>query len=155
MFLLSQNVSSLINFGLTLIVFFLFVAFDGLTFYISFICLIYPIICLVMFNIGMGLILSALYVFFKDIEYLYGVFTTLLMYLSAIFYDISSFPQLGRFLYLLNPVYVYIRYFRKIVIENTIPSIWFHMIAAGYALIVFIIGYLIYKKNNHKFLYYV
>ena len=140
LFLFSKNVSSLINFGITLAVYFL---------------LAYPILCLVIFNLGVGLILSALYVFFRDIQYLYSIFTMLLMYMSAIFYSIDTFPQIGKNLFLLNPIYVYIRYFRKIVLEQTIPTIWFHLIAIGYALIVFAIGSWIYKKKNHSFLYYV
>ena len=155
MFLFSKNVSSLINFGITLIIYFLFVIANGIPVTWKFILLLYPICCLVVFNLGIGLILSALYVFFRDIQYLYSIFTLLLMYLSAIFYSIEEFPQIGRNLYLLNPVYVYIRYFRKIVIDGDIPSIWFHLIAAGYALIAFGVGYLIYKKKNHSFLYYV
>lgn len=155
MFLFSQNVSSLINFGITLIVYFVFVFADGILPTWKFILLIYPIVCLVIFNLGVGLILSALYVFFRDIQYLYSIFTLLLMYMSAIFYSIESFPQIGQNLFLLNPIYVYIRYFRKIVIENTIPTIQFHVIAAGYAVIAFAIGALIYKKKNHSFLYYV
>lgn len=155
MFLFSQNVSSLINFGITLIVYFVFVFADGIFPTWKFILLIYPIVCLVIFNLGVGLILSALYMFFRDIQYLYSIFTLLLMYMSAIFYSIESFPQIGQNLFLLNPIYVYIRYFRKIVIENTIPTIQFHVIAAGYAVIAFAIGALIYKKKNHSFLYYV
>lgn len=155
MFLFSKNVSSLINFGITLLVYFLFVAANGLPFTWKFILLIFPIGCLVVFNLGMGLILSALYVFFRDIQYLYSIFTLLLMYMSAIFYSIETFPQIGKNLFLLNPVYVYIRYFRKIVIDGTIPSLWFHLVAAGYALIAFGVGFWIYKKKNHSFLYYV
>ncbi len=155
LFLFSQSVSSLINFGLTLIVFFVFVAFDGLPFTWKFIMLLYPIGCLVIFNIGIGLILSALFVFFRDIEYLWNIFTMLVMYVSAIFYNIDSYSETVRNIFLLNPIYVYIRYFRKIVIEGTIPSLWFHLIAAGYALIAIGLGYFMYKKNNHKFLYYV
>lgn len=155
MFLFSKNISSLINFGITLVVYFLFVVADGVSITWRFLLLLYPISCLVIFNLGVGLILSALYVFFRDIQYLYGIFTMLLMYMSAIFYSIETFPQIGRNLFLLNPVYVYIRYFRKIVLEQTIPTIWFHMIAIGYAVIVFGIGCWIYKKKNHSFLYYV
>lgn len=155
MFLLSQNISSLINFGITLCIYFLFVLINGIPITWKFILLLYPIVCLVMFNVGVGLILSAAYVFFRDIQYLYGIFTMLLMYMSAIFYSIDTFPQIGRNLFLVNPVYVYIRYFRKIVIENTIPSVWFHLIAIGYALIALLVGFFIYKKKNHGFLYYV
>ena len=85
LFLLSQNVSSLINFGLTLLVFFAFVAFDGIPFAWRFLLLLYPIACLIVFNIGMGLVLSALFVFFRDMQYLWGIMTQLLMWLSAIF----------------------------------------------------------------------
>ncbi|WP_369283531.1 ABC transporter permease [Oscillibacter sp. GMB15532] len=155
MFLFSKNISSLINFGITLIVYFVFVLADGIPITWKFILLLYPIVCLVVFNLGMGLILSAMYVFFRDIQYLYSIFTLLLMYMSAIFYSIETFPQIGKNLFLLNPVYVYIRYFRKIVIEGAVPSLWFHMIAAGYALLAFGVGFWIYKKKNHSFLYYV
>lgn len=155
MFLFSKNISSLINFGITLIVYFLFVLVDGIPITWKFLLLVYPIVCLAIFNLGMGLILSAMYVFFRDIQYLYSIFTLLLMYMSAIFYSIETFPQIGKNLFLLNPVYVYIRYFRKIVIEGTVPSLWFHMIAAGYALFAFGVGFWIYKKKNHSFLYYV
>lgn len=155
MFLFSKNVSSLINFGITLCIYFLFVLINGIPITWKFVLLLYPIACLVVFNVGVGLILSAVYVFFRDIQYLYGIFTMLLMYMSAIFYSIETFPQIGRNLFLLNPVYVYIRYFRKIVIEGTVPSLWFHLIAAGYALIAFAVGFFIYKRKNHSFLYYV
>lgn len=155
MFLLSQNISSVINFGLTLAVYFIFVIFDGVTVTWKFIFLIYPIVCLVIFNLGVGLILSALYVFFRDIQYLYSVFTMLLMYMSAIFYSIDTFPQIAKNMFLLNPIYVYIRYFRKIVLEETIPTLQFHLIAFAYAAIAFAVGAWIYKKNNHSFLYYV
>ena len=85
LFLLSKNVSSLINFLLTLIIFFVFVALDGISFTWKFFLLLYPVGCIVIFNIGVGFILSALYVFYRDIQYLYDIFTMLLMYLSAIF----------------------------------------------------------------------
>jgi ABC-2 type transport system permease protein len=110
---------------------------------------------MVVFNIGIGLILSALFVFFRDMQYLWSVFTMLLMYLSAIFYTTDSFSPTVQKLFYLNPVFVYIKYFRLIVIDGTIPSIWLHLIAVGYALAAFGIGALIYKKFNHKFLYYV
>ncbi len=155
MFLFSKNVSSLINFGITLAIFFAFVLLDGIDVTWKFVFLLYPILCLVIFNLGMGLILSALYVFFRDIQYLYSIFTLLLMYMSAIFYSIDGFSQIGKNLFLLNPIYVYIRYVRKIVIEGDIPSIWLHLIAAGYSIVAFAVGYLIYKKKNHSFLYYV
>ena len=155
LFLLSRNIQALINFGLILVVFFAFVALDGLPFTWKFICLVYPILCLILFNIGIGMILSALFVFFRDIQYLYDVFTMLLMYLSAIFYNIDSYSPTVQNLFLLNPVYLFIRYFRKIVIEATVPSLWFHLLMLADVVIALGIGCLMYKKYNTRFLYYV
>ena len=156
LFLFSRNISSLINFGLTVVVFFLFCIFDGITFTWAFFLLLFPIFCLIVFNLGVGLILSALFVFFRDIQYLWSVFTMLLMYMSAIFYKVDS-TIFGAYekLFLINPLYVYIKYFRLIVIDNEIPSLQYHLLALGYAVVAFGIGALIYKKCNHKFLYYV
>ena len=155
LFLFSKNVQCLINFGLTLCVFFIFCIFDRITFTWKFIFLLYPICGLVLFNIGMGLILSALFVFFRDIQYLWGIFTTLLMYMSAIFYTIDSYSQQTQNLFLLNPVYLFIRYFRKIVIEATIPAPQFHLLMAADILIAVGLGSWMYKKYNTRFLYYV
>lgn len=154
-FLLTRNVSALINFGITLIVFFLFVAIDGITFKVEFLVLFYPILCLIVFNIGTGLILSALFVFFRDVKYLYDVFLTLLTYLSAIFYTVDIYPPMVQRLFLLNPVYVYIKYFRTVVIDGAIPSVQYHLLCAFYAGVLLIIGALVYKKYNTKFLYYM
>lgn len=156
MFLLSRNVQAFINFLLTLGVFFIFVAIEpGLQFHWNFLMLFYPIVCITVLNIGVGMVLSALYVFFRDIEYLYSVFTMLLMYLSAVFYNISAYPLKTQYLFYANPVFVYIRYFRKIVIENEVPQVSFHLLCAFYALVMLGIGCWMYKKYNHKFLYYV
>lgn len=155
LFLFSKNVQTLINFGLTLCVFFLFCIFDQITFTWKITFLIYPIVCLLLFNIGVGLILSALYVFFRDVEYLWSVFMQLLMYMSAIFYSIETYSPMVQNLFLLNPVYLFIRYFRKIVIEATIPGIWFHLLMLTDVAVVVFAGCYMYKKNNTKFLYYI
>ena len=153
LFLLSKNVQTLINFGLTL--FCVFCVLDHIAFTWKLVMLLYPIVCLVLFNIGVGLILSALFVFFRDIQYLWSVFTMLLMYMSAIFYTIDQYSYTVQCLFLLNPVYLFIRYFRKIVIEATIPTVWFHLLMAADVLIVVGIGCWMYKKYNTRFLYYV
>lgn len=155
LFVLSKNISALINFGLTLVIFFVFVAFDQVPFSFSFFGIIYPIILLIIFNIGMGMILSALYMFFRDISYLYEVFTMLLMYMSAIFYSVDTFPSYMHNIFLLNPIYCYIKYIRVLILDGSVPSIQFVGLCTFYALLVFGIGCLIYKKCNHKFLYYV
>lgn len=155
LFLFSKNVQAFINFCITLIILFVFCLIDQTLITWKVICLIYPIVCLSLFNVGVGLILSALFVFFRDIQYLWGIFTQILMYMSAIFYPIDSYSYAVQCAFLLNPVYLFIRYFRKILIEATIPTIWFHLLMLVDVVIVLGIGCWMYKKYNTKFLYYV
>ena len=155
LFVLSKNVSALVNFALTLCVFFVFCAIDRITFTPKMILLIYPVLCLMTLNVGVGMILSALFVFFRDISYLYSVFLTLLTYLSAIFYTIDKYSPSVQRLFLLNPVFVIIKYFRMIVIDMQIPSFAYHCLCAFYPAVILVIGAIVYKKMNHDFVYYL
>ena len=130
LFLFSKNVQTLINFVLSLTVFFLFCVLDDITFTWKFVMLFYPIIMLMIFNIGLGLVLSALFVFFRDIQYLWSIFLRLLMYVSAIFYTLDSFSPEAQNLFFVNPIYLFIYYFRQIVLHATIPSLQFHLLPA-------------------------
>ena len=155
LFLLSKSVQSYINFGLTLLVYFVFCLFDGIIFGAHVFSLIYPIVMLLVFNLGVGMLLSALFVFFRDIEYLYGIFLLLLNYVSAIFYPITIVPKETRWMFYLNPVYVFIRYFRVVMIECKVPAIELHALILFDTLVALALGCWIYKKYNHEFLYYV
>ena len=153
----NQGMSSLMNNAgiFTKALFFLFCVVDGIVFTWKFLLLLYPLAMLLLFNIGIGLILSALYVFFRDIQYLWSVFTMLLMYMSAIFYTIDGYSQSVQNLFLLNPIYLFIRYFRKIVIEATIPTMWFHLLLFADVAVAIGLGAWMYKKYNTRFLYYL
>lgn len=155
LFILSKNAQTLLNFLINLCVFFAFCLFDHIPFTWKFIFLLYPIVYMLLINLGIGMILSSLFVFFRDMQYLWSVFSMLLMYMSAIFYTIDSFSPLAQKLFLLNPVYLGTRYFRKIVIDGIIPSVWFHLLMLAFVLVFVGFGRWMYKKNNTTFLYYL
>lgn len=155
MFVLSSNVSSLVNFLISLIVFFIFTLIDGIDPSLRYLALIYPVFCLVLLIVGISLILSALFVFFRDMQYLYGIFTLLLMYMSAIFYQVGQYPAKIQRIFLANPVYVYIKYVRVVVIDGSFPSASYHLLMLFYAVFALALGVLVYYKNNNRFLYYI
>ena len=155
LFLLSGSVQTLINFSLTLAVFFCFCWADGVEFTWKFLLLAFPVATMLVFNAGVGLVLSALFIFFRDVDYLWRVFLQLLMYGSAIFYTIDQFPPKMRFVFACNPVYAHIAYFREIVLGGTVPSVASHLVLAGFALVAILSGLAVYKHYNTKFLYYV
>lgn len=155
LFLFSGNVQTLINFILTLCVFFAFCAIDGVSFTWKFLLLAYPVATMLVFIMGVGLILSALYMFFRDLDYLWSVFLQLLMYGSAIFYTIDKMPVKAQFVFACNPVYRHIAYFREIVLSGTVPSLGTHIVLAGFAVAAYATGAWMYRRYNTRFLYYV
>ena len=154
-FLLSKNIQVLINFSITLVVFFLFCLIDNITFTWRFVFLIYGILCILVFNFGSGMILSAMFVFFRDTQYLWTIFTQILMYMSAIFYPVETFSPRVQLLFKMNPVFLFINYFRRVVIYAEIPSIQYHGAMLAVSLLFVLVGYGIYRKYNHEFLYYM
>ncbi len=155
LFLISRSLTAFINFALTLLVFFVFCLIDGISIGAHLLMLVYPIITLALFNIGMGLILSALFVLFRDLQYLWSLASLLIMYMSAIFYTTDSFDDAARALFYFNPLYVYISYFRELVIYAKIPSASLHFLCFIYAVSAVIVGAVIYKRLDHKFVYYI
>ena len=155
LFVLSSNTRSLLNFLLTLPVFFLFCFFDGIAFKPSIISLAFPILFLCVFCAGISLLLSSLFVFFRDIGYLWGIFSQLLMYLSAIFYSVEAYPPFVKSLFNLNPVYLFISYFRSAVIDGKVPSLSIHALISAFSSLFILIGYAVYRKCDEKFAYYV
>ena len=155
LFLFSGNIQVLINFGLTLVVFFAFCAIDHVPITWRFLSLVYPIMTLLLFNVGVGMILSALFVFFRDIDYLWSIVVQLTMYGSAVFYTIDRFPPALQLVFSLNPVYRHIAYIREVVLAGSVPSLETHLTLLGFAVAAFLAGSFMYKHYNTKFLYYV
>ena len=155
LFLFACNVQTVINFALTLLVFFFFCWLDRISFSLRFLLLLYPIATLLVFNIGVGMVLSALFVFFRDINYLWSVFIQLLMYGSAIFYTVDRLSPATRQILGCNPVYRHIAYVREVVLGGTVPDLASHLALAGCALAAFLVGAFMYRRYNTRFLYYV
>ena len=155
LFLLSKNVQTLLNFALTMVVFFVFCVIDDIEFSWRFLLLVYPILMLTLFNLGLGLVLSALYVFFRDMSYLWSVVTRLIMYGSAVFYKTDKFPESMQMFFRCNPVYDHIAFIRRIVIDNVVPEAWEFGLLALFALAALGVGGFLYKRFNTEFLYYV
>ena len=155
LFPLAKNVQALLNFALTLVVFFVFAYLDGVRFTWKFLLLAYPVCTLFLFNVGLGLILSALFVFFRDVQYLWGVALRLIMYGSAVFYTVDQFPPAMKVLFALNPVYDHIAYIRTVVLHGQVPGWELHALLAAFAVGAAVLGGWFYKRYNTEFLYHV
>ena len=148
-FVLSRVYTSLVNFGYTFLAYILML----LVFRIkpSWTMLLFPIDVLLalLFALGIGYILSIVYVFFADIKYLYGILLTLWMYLSAVFYPVDALPKLMQTLIGFNPVYLSIYIARESILYGRLPDpmAWIKLaMAAG---ISCMIGLRVFRRNQN------
>ena len=81
-----------------------------------------PIIFAAMFALGLGLFLSTLAVRFADVVDMYQILLMAWMYLTPIFYPITIVPEQYRWLYNLNPIYLYVTIFRSAVQQGQWPN---------------------------------
>ena len=161
-FPLSKTLFIGINFLLTLIPLYLIILITGdpvegtkCTITWLHILLPFAFICLFLFTTGLGMLLSTIAVFFRDIVYIFSILTSLWMYLTPIMYDISIIPQSFHVFFKLNPLYWYIEFARQIILYNQFPTLncWIWCLLSS--VIMFIIGTVIFKEKQDKFIYYV
>ena len=151
-----------INFVLTLIPWLAIIALSyvGLGEYTchfnwAYLVLPYIFICFFLFTVGVGLFLSCVSVFLRDVFYIYGIVVTIWNYLTPVFYSTEILPAKLQFLVQFNPLYQYLTATRQVVLYEQVPSLLTLGILAGLGLLSVLIGTVVFKKNQDKFIYYV
>lgn len=152
LFVLSRIVSSFINlmaaFTALLLV---MVATRTELHYTAFLSVI-PLLMVVAFSLGIGLILAALTVKFRDIIHLYSVFTTGLLYLTPVIYPMSILPEKIKMVVMLNPLTNYLIMFRDLMMENTLPSFSSLLIGIVEVAAALALGIYVFYKNQDEFI---
>jgi len=152
LFALASVGSSFVTFLLSLIILVAVMIVTNVQFTIYMIFASLPVIVLLIMTLGVGLILATATVFFRDIEHLYGVFTMLLMYGSAVFYPASIIPAKWQFLLTINPFYAVISCMRTVLLDGTLYNTGTLLFATVFAVASLIIGMGLFYKYQNKFL---
>ncbi|MPL95142.1 Teichoic acid translocation permease protein TagG [bioreactor metagenome] len=151
---LSKVLSSSINLMISLVVFFILGSFMEVHIWWGYILIPYMVIFLLLFTSGMAFILSAIQVFMRDVQHLYGVIVTIWMYSTPILYPIDIIPKAFLPIFKANPIYIFIDFFRQITIYSSIPNIESFISCALWGIGMFILGGVIFVKNQSRFIYY-
>ena len=154
-FVLSRVVEALVDLLFSLIALFLVMFFTKAAFTINLLMLPVLLVLVFMFTLGLSFILATYGTFFRDLHHLYGIFTMLWMWTSAIFYPISIIPPSYSFLFDLNPALHYITIMRAICYEGTVPTEKSLIIATCYSILTLLLGISVFKANENKFFLYV
>ena len=152
---ISRVLSSSINLVISMIPLLLMVVFTGTQITKAIILLPYALVCLLGFSIGLALLLSSSMVFFRDTQYLWGIISLAWMYATPLFYPETIIPQQFKFIHKLNPLYYIIKFARNILIDGKSPTIDLYFWCGLCAVCTFIIGALVFKKTQDKFILYL
>ena len=115
----------------------------------------YIFVCLLLFTVGMGLILSCVSVFLRDVFYIYGIILTIWNYFTPVFYSLEILPANLQYLFKFNPLYQIINSVRSIVLYGQCPSILSLIVIGLIGIFTMFIGSIIFKKNQDKFIYHI
>lgn len=110
---------------------------------------------MLLFCAGLGMLLSSLAVFFRDVCHLWGVVITAWTYATPLFYPLSLLPDWMQKAEAFNPMFHYVTYFRDIVMYGQWPGIKENLVCLVIALITFCVGFLVFKRTEKKFILYV
>ena len=152
---LSSILSETVTLLLSMVILVLAMIATNCPFSIYNISAILPVFFLFIFTIGCGLMLASINVYFKDMAYLYGVFTQLLMYACAIFYPISILPESYHILFYANPVFCAISGFRDAILYGTFPEILPLVYLIIISFITLVVGIIIFYKTQDKFILHI
>lgn len=114
-----------------------------------------PLLQILLMTGGVGLILSTMAVFFRDVEYLWGVALMLIMYASAIFYQVEAVvSKSNAWIFKLNPLYAVIVNFRNAVFGQPMdfPAMAY---ATGFGVVSMVLGIFVFYKKQDKFILYL
>ncbi len=121
----------------------------------AWIILPFILICLILFCIGIGFILSAAMVFFRDVQFIWSVISMVWMYVTPIFYPESILPENVSWVLNYNPMYYFISFFRTIIIDGISPEPIAYVKCLAFSLLFLLIGILIFRKSQDKFIFYI
>jgi ABC-2 type transport system permease protein len=77
------------------------------------------------------------------------------MYATPLFYPYSILPHWMQVMEKFNPMYLYVTFIRDIMLWDTAPTVGLIFGCALSAVLALVIGVLVFKKNEHKFILYI
>jgi len=144
---LANLISSLLEFTVLLPIIFI------LTGHLPATVLLFPLIHFVYFwfIFGVGLLLSSLYVYFRDLNQIWEVLTNVLFFCSPIIYPLAIVPAYLIPYYLFNPITQFIEIYRDLVITGSLPSLYSIVSVITAGIVLYFAGNFVFNKLQRRF----
>lgn len=154
-FPISRIVSSLVTMFISFVPLILVMVFSGIPFRWTNLLFVVPLFYLLVISIGIGLFLSAVNVFFKDMSHIYSVVTLVLMYTTPIYYPASIIPEKYMPIIEINPLFQIVEMFRDVVMYGVMPDLNSHLISIAYMFVYGVFGLFVFYKSQDRFIYHL
>lgn len=141
----------LLDFGIASIVFIALMLYFRIPAYLP-AYLFLPIILIIqlLLALGLGLMGSALNVFYRDLKHIFALGLQIWFYATPIIYPVSSVPSSLHTAYFLNPMAGAIEAYRDVLLDQSLPGNYLILSAAS-AIVIFLVGYWFFKRVEFQF----
>lgn len=114
--------------------------------------LLFPaLVPLIILTTGLGLLISAISVYLKDVGNVISVIITILMYMSPVFFPLSSVPENFRVVCGINPMTYIIENFRNIVLYEKSLDWKFFGISCLVSVCIYLLGEAVFRRAKEGF----
>ena len=129
-FAVAPALAALVNFGINVILLLVVQMIAGVGIPLTALLAPIPLLFLVMFVAGLGMMVASLAVAYRDVLDIVGVLLTIAMYATPGFYPVTIVPDRFLILIQLNPLYSYLEVFRGLVYGGTFAPGWMWAVMA-------------------------
>jgi lipopolysaccharide transport system permease protein len=150
--ILVKFLSVLINALFSLVVLVLGILF--VSGFIPWTALLLPLVWLpmMMFSLGWGYFLASLGVFVRDLGPNIPILTTVLFFLSPIFYPISAVPEKFRIFCQINPIAIFVEDSRRVMLWGMLPDWPYFLSGLVLSTIILVLGFYWFMRSKKTFI---
>ncbi|MBI5594107.1 MAG: ABC transporter permease [Deltaproteobacteria bacterium] len=114
---------------------------------------LYPVLVILflLFTLGVSLAVSAITVFYRDLQHFTEVALTAVFWLSPIVYFFEMIPEQHRFWFKLNPIVLYLTAFHDIIYWERLPGTHTMIAVAAWPFVALLAGVLIFRRLSPRF----
>lgn len=158
--IVSTSVSAIINLALNLVVFMTFALISGMDILVTSIWLPLLLVEVYLFALGLSLLLSALFVRYRDVSYIWEVLIQAGFYVTPILYPLTLISNLNiERILLVNPIaqaiqdarYVFVTKESTRITDLYGGSIWPYIMPLSVVVLTLLLGFVYFKKESSEF----
>lgn len=150
--IVSAVLSAVLTFSIYMILYSAILIYMGIFKPLTFPLFILPFAIQVLLIFGLSLGLGSIAVFFRDITQVVGMILNLFFFLTPIVYPASIIPENVKWIFYINPFYFIVEIYRGVLVRGELPDINLFIYPAIFSIVIFLLGYYIFKKTKNAFM---